>query len=225
MSNFSLKQFQTEVRVRGLAKQNRFEIQMPTPNALGSKITQNESRMINMFCETTSLPTQTIGVRAQRIYGPAYPRPVSTDYGGDGIALTFLVDQSMDIKNFFDAWLSMIVDPHQYFVHYQSDYIVPIRISQLDNKDRVVYSVVLEDAFPRSVQMLEVNNTAQNSVHKLTVNFVYRRWTPVHRITDSIAYPGVLGNVPVVVTPLARGDVKGVELSTMAQLKEPIPEN
>jgi hypothetical protein len=225
MSNFSLKQFQTEVRVRGLAKQNRFEIQMPTPNALGSKITQNESRMINMFCESTSLPTQTIGVRTQRIYGPAYPRPVSTDYGGDGIALTFLIDQSMDIKNFFDAWLSMIVDPHQYFVHYQSDYVVPIRISQLDNQDRVIYSVVLEDAFPRSVQMLEVNNSSQNSVHKLTVNFVYRRWTPVHRITDSIAYPDTLGPVPVVVTPITRGNAKGVELSTMASLKKQIPEN
>lgn len=224
MANFSLKQFQTEIRARGLAKQNRFEIEMPVPKALGSKIT-SESRLINMFCESTTLPTQTIGVKNQRIYGPGYPRPYSTDFGGDGIALTFLVDQSMDTKNYFDAWLSMIVDPHQYFVHYQSDYIVPIRISQLDNQDRVVYSAILEDAFPRSVQMLEVNNTSQNSVHKLTVNFVYRRWTPVHRITDSIAYPSVLGPVPVVVTPVTRGTANGVELPLMGAIKAQIPEN
>lgn len=224
MANFSLKQFQTEIRARGLAKQNRFEIEMPVPKALGAKIT-SESRLINMFCESTTLPTQTIGVKNQRIYGPGYPRPYSTDFGGDGIALTFLVDQSMDTKNYFDAWLSMIVDPHQYFVHYQSDYIVPIRISQLDNQDRVVYSAILEDAFPRSVQMLEVNNTSQNSVHKLTVNFVYRRWTPVHRITDSIAYPSVLGPVPVVVTPVTRGTANGVELPLMGAIKAQIPEN
>jgi hypothetical protein len=34
MANFSLKRFQAEVRQRGLAKQNRFEILFPIPAGL-----------------------------------------------------------------------------------------------------------------------------------------------------------------------------------------------
>jgi hypothetical protein len=38
---------------------------------------------------------------------------------------------------------------------------------------------------------MELNNTTQNSVHKLNVTFVYRRWFPYHRIPNAIEYPEV----------------------------------
>ena len=184
MANFSLKNFQAEVRSRGLSKPNRFEIMFPPPLAMINKIV--DIKPVLLYCESTSLPPQNIGVKTQRIYGPGYPRPVSTDYGGDGITMTFLLDQPMDIRAFFDLWLSSIVDPNQFFVNYQSNYVVPITINQLNMQDQVVYSAILEDAFPRSVSLLELNQSTQNSVHKLSVTFVYRRWRPVHRLTDTM---------------------------------------
>ena len=184
MANFSLKNFQAEVRSRGLSKPNRFEIMFPPPLAMINKIV--DIKPVLLYCESTSLPPQNIGVKTQRIYGPGYPRPVSTDYGGDGITMTFLLDQPMDIRAFFDLWLSSIVDPNQFFVNYQSNYVVPITINQLNMQDQVVYSAILEDAFPRSVSLLELNQGNQNSVHKLSVTFVYRRWRPVHRLTDTM---------------------------------------
>jgi hypothetical protein len=33
---------------------------------------------------------------------------------------------------------------------------------------------------------LELNQGNQNSVHKLSVTFVYRRWRPEHRLTDTL---------------------------------------
>jgi hypothetical protein len=100
--------------------------------------------------------------------------------------MTFLLDQPMDIRAFFDLWLSSIVDPNQFFVNYQSNYVVPIKINQLNMQDQIVYSATLEDAFPRSVSLLELNQGNQNSVHKLSVTFVYRRWRPEHRLTDTL---------------------------------------
>jgi hypothetical protein len=91
----------------------------------------------------------------------------------------------MDIKALFDAWLGIVVDPTQYFVHYQNDYVVPIEIRQLNEKDEITYIAELEDAFPRNYTLLELNQSSTNSFHKLSVTFVYRRWAPKHRITDN----------------------------------------
>jgi hypothetical protein len=186
MSTFSLKQFHTQVRRTGLAKQNRFEIEFPVPQLL-QKRGIFQGRVVNLFCESTSLPPQSINIKQQRIYGPAYQRPFSSDYGGDGISMTFLLDQPMDIKAFFDAWLSIIVDPVQYYVHYQDDYVVPIKIKQLNEKDQVTYTAEIVDAFPRNYSMLEVNNASTNSVHKINVMFAYRKWNPIHRSINALS--------------------------------------
>jgi len=190
MANFSLKNFQAQVRTGGLARPNRFEVLINLPPALtNNKYSTNDAKLLSLFCESTNLPMQTIGVKTQRIQGPAYQRPVSVDYGGEGITMTFLLDQKMDVKGLFDSWMSKIIDPFQYFVYYQQTYVTTVQINQLDQKDKTVYSVLLEDAFPRSVALLELNNSAQNQVHKLNVTFSYRRWAPIHRKTEGMAYP------------------------------------
>jgi hypothetical protein len=173
MSNFSLQEFKSEVNRRGLAKPNRFEI------AIHLLAKGAETKLISMFCESASLPQTTINVKQQRIYGPAYQKPFGVDYGGDGINMTFLLDREMKIKTFFDRWMDRIIHPEEYYAYYEDTYTASIYVDQLDEKDNVTYSIKLENAFPRSLSMLELNNTAQNQVHKLNVSFAYRRWSPM----------------------------------------------
>lgn len=187
MANFSLRQFQAEIRRRGLAKPNRFEVEINVPPALlSSQLSANDTRIISMFCETANLPTRNIGVRQQKIYGPAYQRPYNTEYGGEGISLGFLLDTKMDVKAFFDRWMNKIVNPLEYYVNYPDTYATKILIHQLDSKNNRTYSVILEDAFPRNIALLDLNQSTQNQFHRLNVTFVYRKWTPVHRILDTI---------------------------------------
>lgn len=190
MANFTLRNFKSEVLSRGLSKPNRFEIVITVPSGLSDAFSPKEGKLVSLFCETTNLPPQFIGVRQQRIYGPAYQRPYAVEYGGEGITMTFLIDQQMDVKAFFDAWVSKIVDPFQYFVYYPSTYIAnTIEIHQLNDKNQYEYSIYLEDAFPRSVSLVELNNAAQNQVNRLNVTFAYRRWAPGHRLTSRMTYP------------------------------------
>jgi len=191
MANFSIDNFQTEVRTRGLARPNRFEISFPVPKGLFNSSEKADPRIISLFCESANIPSKNIGIKQQRIYGPSYPRPFSAEYGGEGITMTFLIDRDMDVKGFFDSWMNIIVDPFQYFVHYPDNYTVPILIQQLGENDDPTYSVTLEDAFPRSLALMELNNTSQNSVHKLNVTFAYRRWFAYHRLPNGIRYPEV----------------------------------
>jgi hypothetical protein len=180
MSYFSLSKFQTEVRTRGVAKQNRFEVFINTPAKILENARFRNINLVSLFCESASLPPIGIGVKQQRIYGPAYQRPSTIDYGGDGMAMTFLMDQQMDIKAFFDCWMAIVINPVNYNVNYQSDYVTDIGIYQLNEKNETTYSILLTDAFPKSYNLLEVNNSSQNSLHKLSVNFVYRKAIPNH---------------------------------------------
>ena len=188
---FNIDNFVTEISTRGLARPNRFEVTFPLPNGLNNSSQVADTRIVSLFCESANLPSKTIGVKQQKIYGPNYQRPFSSEYGGEGISMTFLVDGEMDVKGFFDAWTNIIVDPFQYFVHYPENYTVPITISQLDEENNKTYTVTLEDAFPRSIALMELSQSAQNSVHKLNVTFAYRRWFAYHDIPNSVRYPEV----------------------------------
>lgn len=172
----TLENFRSEVMARNLARPNRFEVLIQLPKALSSERGVENGRLVSIFCESTTLPTKTIGVRQQKIQGPAYQRPVSIDYGGEGITMTFLVDQQMIVKEFFDHWMEKVISNYSFNVNYQDEYTSLIRIYQLNQQDERVYGVMLTDAFPRAIAQMDLNHSTQNQVHKLNVTFAYRKW-------------------------------------------------
>lgn len=172
MATFNLEEFQSAVRTKGLAEVNRFEMQITAPPTIAPE----EARLVSLFCEISNFPPLNMMVRPLNIYGPMHQRPISLDYGGDGIAASFYIDQNMNVKAFFENWIWSISNPYTHNISYQNEYAVPIEISQLDREDRPVYSIELEEAFPRSINLIDLNNSAQNQVHRLTVVFAYRKW-------------------------------------------------
>ena len=177
-ANFNLSQFIGAVRSDSLARVNRFEVFINAPSTLIGKNIAN-SGAVSLYCEMASLPPVNISTKSFKIFGPTYQRPFGAEYGGEGISLTFHVDRDMQVKKFFDDWTSRIVDPDTGFVGFQEDYISTIRLRQLNEQDEVTYELELEEAFPRSVNLLELNNSAQNQTHRLNVLFAYRYWKDV----------------------------------------------
>ena len=177
-SNFNLSQFIGAVREDSLARVNRFEVFINAPKSLTFKNKSNAGA-VSLYCEMASLPPVNISTKSFKIFGPTYQRPFSAEYGGEGISLTCHVDRDMQVKKFFDEWTAKIVDPDTGFVGFQEDYISTIRLRQLNEQDEVTYELELEEAFPRSVNLLELNNSAQNQTHRLNVLFAYRYWKDV----------------------------------------------
>ena len=171
-ANFNLQQFVSQFRRDSLARVNRFEVFITPCQAMLGK----DAVSISMYCEMASLPPVNISTKAFKIFGPTYQRPFGAEYGGEGISMTFHVDRDMKVKKFFDEWTAKIVDPDSGLVNYQEQYITKIKIKQLDEQDNVTYELELEEAFPRSVNLLELNNSAQNQTHRLNVLFAYRYW-------------------------------------------------
>ena len=187
-AQFSLRNFKSEVARRGLARPTRFEVFIPIPLALRTVFTSQDTSIISLFCEAAVLPPQIIGIKQQRIIGPAYQRPVGVEFGGEGLPMTFLLDREMDVKGFFDSWLNKIVHPSQFYINYPDQYTTSIEINQLDEQNNYTYQIFLEDAFPRSINIVDLNHANQNQVSKLNVNFAYRRWTAKQKLSSKVPY-------------------------------------
>ena len=192
MSNFSISNFISEVNSRGLARPSRFEVFILPPPGLGALT--GSGRFVSLMCESASLPAMSISTKPFRIYGASYQRPVSSEFNGDGITLSFYIDNQMEVKSFFDAWMFKVVNPNSFNVSYQQEYVSQIKIAQLDEQNTESYSVYLEDAFPRAVNMLDLNMGATNQVHKLNVTFAYRRWFPESELLNRLNFNPNLSN-------------------------------
>lgn len=171
-STFNLDDFKSSIRQGSLARTNRFEVNILKPPRLAS----DDERLVSLYSEQTSLPPINLNVRSYKIWGPTIHRPQSIEYGGEGISITFHVDRDMRVKKFFDDWLDIIVSGDNYTVSYQEDYATTVDIHQLNEQNDITYTAQLVNAFPRSMNLMELNNASQNQTHRLVVTFAYEYW-------------------------------------------------
>jgi hypothetical protein len=200
-ANFNLTQFIGAIRKDSLARVNRFEVLINAPSTLIGRNIAN-SGAVSLYCEMASLPPVNISTKSFKIFGPTYQRPFGAEYGGEGISMTFHVDRDMLVKKFFDEWTTKVVDPDSGFTDYQENYATKIILRQLDEQENVTYEIELLEAFPRSVNLLELNNSAQNQTHRLNVLFAYRYWKEITRDkqTTPVDVPRQILNPQVPVT-------------------------
>ena len=94
------------------------------------------------------------------------------------------------MKRFFEEWIHTIVEQDTFLLNYRNNYSTDgILIHQLDEQDNITYSCKLIDAFPRSMNLMPLNNSLQNQVHRLTVMFAYRYWESVVKPKPSSIQP------------------------------------
>jgi len=187
-ANFSLQSFISAVATRGMARTNRYEVAIVSPSG-----TTEENTLTSLFCEISALPGMNIAVKPYKIFGPSYQMPLSAEYNGEGLAMTFLLDSNMMVKRFFDDWMHLVSAPGYFHVNYRAVYARDILIRQLDEgsavtgesdadgdaRPRVTYATRLVGAFPRSMNLVDLNHTTADLVHRLTVIFAYRYWETV----------------------------------------------
>lgn len=171
MSEFSVSNFLTFVSTKGLARQNRFLVQI---NNIDFSFDMG-GRELALMCQSASLPGATVVTRTQSIFGPNYVRPASINYG-DNISMSFLCDKDMAVRKLFDDWIHQVVNASSFTVNYKERYARDIVISQIDESENPTYSIKLIDAFPIQIGALALNQSALDRFHVLPVTFSYRYW-------------------------------------------------
>jgi hypothetical protein len=199
-----IDQFIAIIRKEGLARNSRFVVYITPPTRLISKYPDTKLRFL---CDSASLPGMNFLSNPVNTYGEQ--REVVYNRSFEPITLDFLLDQSMEIKKFFDDWQALIIDPVSRIVSYYKDYIGTIEIYQLDasTNERTRYVARLHEAFPKSQSAISYS-TSGKDISKLSVSIEYKYWMPLSvtnyseqssSSTQNLeSGPGVQGNPDVV---------------------------
>jgi len=179
----TIDQFKATVGKRGgVATTNRFSITVTPPTAtffnkllpalLGQGPFVNDPRDVNVLCKSCSLPGKLIMTGDYDPYG-AFPRKYPQSTVVEDVEFTFLLTNDFYAKKLFDAWQSSIVDQASQLVSYDSTYKTDVFIQELNKDNTPVYAVRLKDAYPTSVNSIDLSNDNSDAVAEVSVNMTY----------------------------------------------------
>lgn len=162
--------FIANVKTRGLARPNRFQVNIAFPGGIALLYT---SVLSNLFCEAAALPGYTVATSPHRTIGE--PREIPYEPMYDPISLTFYMDSNYEIKDAFETWMSYIIDPvtksHGYYSKYTSNILITS-----ENVDRSIpYQVQLYEAYPKTMQTITLDQNSKD-VMRLTIGLSYKYW-------------------------------------------------
>ena len=159
--------FQTD-----LARPNKFQVNIPVPLTLIPYVSNAKNLVYR--CENANLPGRTFATLEQKIgSNPVEKYPYMTTY--NDLDLTFIVDDDMNQKVFFDAWMNFINPTYNYNFRYKGDYSTAITINQYDVTNQISYSINLYDAYPVSMNQMDLD-WSSDGYHKINVTFAYTYW-------------------------------------------------
>ena len=166
----SINEFKSSF-TKDLARSSRFDVNINIPLAMIPYL--NSAKKLNYRCDSANLPGRTLGTTEQKTYGPIEKYPYMTTY--NDMSLTFIVDDDMSQKVFFDAWMSYINPLYNNNYRYKGDYATTIIVNQYNVSGEKTYSINLNGAYPISINQMDLNWN-DDSYHKLSVTFAYTYW-------------------------------------------------
>lgn len=164
----SLQSFIAEVRNRGMARTNRYEVRIPFPNT-----DLKGSNLVTLFCEATNLPGMNVATTPQRIFGEVRQMPYERLF--DPVNLSFYVDGDMEVRAAFERWIQLVFNQTTRSIGYYETYIRDVQIFVKDVEDNTTYVVTLYEAFPKSIQTVQLSADSRE-VMKLQVQLEYKYW-------------------------------------------------
>jgi len=200
-------------RRSGLAPANRFAIFMSPPSQtllnldlqnvasnllsgnFGPSQLVNDPRDIAILCESCSLPGRQIQTldHQNRNYRQSVKEPQG--YFNEDVSFVFHLTNDYHMKKVFDRWLDLIIDPETYQVAYKNEFVSDVTIQQLNQQNVPVYGVKLKNAFPVTMNAIELNNSSTET-QKLNVTLTYEDYETEGSIASSIGgVKNIIGGV------------------------------
>ena len=189
-SDFSLSSMLAKARGLDFARPNRFEVHIFKPPgahssggattnpATGSlnKFTNEDMRSFSMRCESITMPFRALTtIEDANIYGPTREIVSGISYAGD-IDLVFQSTGDLGERVFFEEWQKQAFNENTWNLNYHKDYVSEVQIFLLDMKDVRKYGVVLHEAYPKTLNGVDLTAGAATEIIKTTVGMSFRWW-------------------------------------------------
>lgn len=162
-----INSFINEVKNRGLARTNRYEVVIIFPTA------PETVRVANLFCDAVTLPGANISTTPMKTFGETREMPYEKIY--DPVTMSFYVDSDLEIKKAFEEWMEMIYNSKTRTLGYYQDYIRPVEIYVKGVDDSAPYKITLYEAYPKTLNSIQLDANGKE-VMKLTLTMQYKYW-------------------------------------------------
>jgi len=184
MKAYTIDNFKSRL-TNGLAKSNLWRVEIPT-SGISNDISMET---LNFMCKSIQLPGRQI-LTADKLVG-MFNEKVAYGFAVPDVNLNFHVTNDYTVKRFFEAWQRASVNtgstgaPVTPEIGFKKDYVRDVVIRQLAPKRGIakpeydpVYSCKLIDAFPTSLNAIELNNE-QNGLVEVSVQLSYTDWSEI----------------------------------------------
>lgn len=177
---------------RGISKTNRFRVEIPLPKVFkNAKYQFGDSSFFKPSDQMSNMSEQLINVTIEGFAFPGinfdtmltnyggFKTPVAVGYNVDEISMLMRCSADMVQKNFFDNWVSCVYNFEKGGFRFYSDYAVDIKVYQLDDYGSDMYGIMLQGAYPKVVNSLDLNTSDQGVYHRLNIQWAYERYMPI----------------------------------------------
>lgn len=158
---------------------NMFEAGIQFPSSIGADTT-----LVNMLCKSAALPASSVGTIEVPFRGRTVK--IAGDRTFDNWTATFINDEDMKIRGYFEKWLQLI-NSHEdntgeaFRPTGDSKYTADVYVSQLrkdeTNEGTLLRKYKLWYAFPTSVSQIDLAYDSNDQVEEFSVEFQYSYWT------------------------------------------------
>ena len=177
----------------GFARSNQFLVELPTTFS-GTTGLGSGGGDSNILCAAATLPGKQI-LSTERRIGMEFQK-VAYGYAVDDVTLSFYLLNDYGTRKYFDEWRKQTLNEAGGIANYKKDYAKDVKIHQLRKPIKnigigagpirvniglgtgSVYSVRLIDAYPTTIQAIELTNDLDGLV-QATVQLSYTNWERV----------------------------------------------
>ena len=141
----------------------------------GKILDKNLDRTMTLRCESADLPGRGFATSNQQLYGPIRRIPYNSTYI-DATLVFQLSDNFLEEKRYFDQWQDAMQNPNSFDVAYYDDLIGTVKVESMNEKNDVIYSCTLLEAYPLTITGVTLNWANRDEAMKLSVTMAYRKW-------------------------------------------------
>tara|TARA_B100001094_G_scaffold50444_1_gene46048 strand:- start:16290 stop:16850 length:561 start_codon:yes stop_codon:yes gene_type:complete len=170
-SKASINNLKSIIAKRGVAKTNRFEIDL---SSIGTVIdaSTTDIRDLEVLVTSAQLPTRSLTTFDYGLYRNNVSFP--TGFVNSDFSISFTLTQDYFARTMFDKWLNKIITKKDYLVAYPNQYKCDIGVRQLanDKDETIIYEAKLTNCFPKGVSELGFDSSGTGAA-TLSVSFLY----------------------------------------------------
>lgn len=145
----------------------------------------NDPRDIAMLCNRCSLPGRQIQTLDNPLNGFAQSVKHPTGYFNEDVEFEFHLTNDYYMRKMFDKWIGLPINQNTYLKNYDSTYKTDVTIQQLNQDNVPIYGIELQNAFPITMNSIELNNESGDTTQKLSITFTYDDFKPSGGISST----------------------------------------